>query len=183
VSVDTHQKKRNGAHVRGFVCQLVLVVVALVACFQVPAHAAPSGPASSQPVTSERRVEEPIGTQDVGVFYINNATSRCMDDSLDYGLRTINCNWLNFQRFTLIPAGYNTYYIKNVQTGRCVDDSWAYGLRAFGCNGLTYQRWWLSNYSGGLVIQSVETARCIDDSFAYGLRTFNCNWTAFQTWN
>jgi hypothetical protein len=76
---------------------------------------------------------------DAGSFGFNNrflrnvATGRCLDDS-QLGLRTLNCNYLDYQVW--IPNSD----IRNRHTGNCLDDS-AAGLRMFPCNGLSYQQW------------------------------------------
>jgi archaellin len=66
-------------------------------------------------------------------FLRNVATGRCLDDSAA-GLRTLNCNYLDYQDW--IPNSD----IRNRRTGNCLDDS-AIGLRMIPCNGLNYQKW------------------------------------------
>jgi Cytolethal distending toxin A/C domain len=79
-----------------------------------------------------------------GTWRIQNVANRlCLDDSIEFGLRTFPCHpgsspYSQHQSWwTNTGGGYAA--IRNQKTGRCVDDSFPYGLRAFPCNGLWYQ--------------------------------------------
>lgn len=113
--------------------------------------------------------------------FINAATRRCLDDSFQYGLRTLPCNSSSYQEFR---SGPNGKLFQNLNTGRCIDDSFQYGLRAIPCNGLAYQNWHLysETYPPNLHFQNEATTGCLDDSFPFGLRTFGCNQQSYQTW-
>lgn len=114
----------------------------------------------------------------------SNATGRCMDDSFQYGTRSLNCNGLNFQKWdrsTVIETAFR-YEFVNAATGRCLDDSLQYGLRTFDCspsNNNAHQMWIVIANQHGVYLRNQQTGRCVDDS-AYGLRPFACNGLVFQ---
>ncbi|MFE5720428.1 RICIN domain-containing protein [Streptomyces erythrochromogenes] len=116
----------------------------------------------------------------------NNVTRRCLDDSLEFGLRTFQCNGGDFQQFRHsdgVWSGERYYYeLRNKVTGRCIDDSFAYGLRPFVCNKKDFQQWSVSKNDRGTTFKNRATGRCIDDSFEFGLRAYECNGGDFQKW-
>lgn len=69
----------------------------------------------------------------------NMETGRCLDHSNEYGLRTLTCTGVGYQRWTVVDLG-NGIEIRNAMTGACLDDS-GLGLRAIRCNGGQFQRW------------------------------------------
>lgn len=114
----------------------------------------------------------------------SNATGRCIDDSLQYGTRSFNCNGLAFQRWSRTPVIETAYRYEftNAATGRCLDDSFQYGLRTWDCSvshNNTHQMWIVIANQHGLYLRNQETGRCVDDS-SYGLRPFACNGLVFQ---
>jgi hypothetical protein len=70
----------------------------------------------------------------------NVNTSRCLDDSR-FGLRTIVCNGLSYQKFIQQNIPFGRFAMVDVATGLCVDDSIRFNLRSFPCNWLSYQQW------------------------------------------
>ncbi len=74
--------------------------------------------------------------------YQNRSTTRCLDDSAQFGLRTFYCNNMSYQqwRVTVQTTTVNEVVFRNVNTDKCIDDSFEFGLRTFPCNGLRYQR-------------------------------------------
>jgi hypothetical protein len=116
-----------------------------------------------------------------GVGLENGATSLCLDDSFQYGLRAFTCNKASFdsgyQRWTTIPG--RPGQLQNQATGRCVDDSSQYNLRAYGCNDPSYYSGYqqFQQYEDRFPYQlrNVATGLCMDDSSQYGLRGFGCN--------
>jgi len=96
----------------------------------------------------------------------NRSTSRCLDDSVQFGLRTFYCNGMNYQqwRVTRQSNTLTEVVFRNVNTDKCLDDSIEFGVRTFPCNGLSYQRWNAYKISGGsLQIRNKQTGRCLVD--------------------
>jgi hypothetical protein len=115
--------------------------------------------------------------------YLNRATSRCIDDSFEFGLRAFPCNGLNYQKW-YNSSGAVPFALKNAHTGRCIDDSVEFGLRAFPCNGLKYQRWHLNQRvilgTTYFHLGNAMTGRFLDDSVQFGLRSFPGNNLDYQ---
>ncbi|HWO66178.1 MAG TPA: RICIN domain-containing protein [Umezawaea sp.] len=114
-------------------------------------------------------------------LFKNQETNLWLDDSFEYGLRTLQYNGSDFQKWTITHWADNTWELKNLATGRCVDDSVAYGLRPFSCNKSKYQSWFFHNWTDGTTeIKNQITDRCLDNYVA--LRTTQCTTERAQSW-
>ncbi|OFE10896.1 hypothetical protein A5N83_00215 [Rhodococcus sp. 1139] len=69
----------------------------------------------------------------------NMSTTRCLDHSNEYGLRTVNCNAGAYQTWRVVTFS-GGIEVQNFGTGKCLDDS-NLGVRAINCNGTVHQRW------------------------------------------
>lgn len=139
------------------------LAAALLAAFGllVVGAAAPGVASTTAPKQSARPIE-------------NLATERCLDDSFEFGLRTLECNGSDYQNW--IRHGNEAAW-QNVATGRCLDDHFDFGLRPYECNGSVHQEWY-----GTSELRNQATGRCLDDSFEFGLRPFDCNGLNYQHW-
>lgn len=114
----------------------------------------------------------------------SNATGRCVDDSAQYGTRSLSCNGLSFQRWNrsaVIETPFR-FEFQNAATGMCLDDSTQYGLRTWHCSVShtnLHQMWLVISNQHGVYLKNQQTGRCLDDS-SYGLRPFSCNGLVFQ---
>ncbi|MFI1360923.1 RICIN domain-containing protein [Streptomyces sp. NPDC020898] len=114
-------------------------------------------------------------------IFISRATGSCLDDSLDYGLRSFKCNHLPYQWWTIRPIPDGSRQIRSQATGRCIADSGT-GLRIQDCSASPAQHWTLN--AGGdeaITLKNTATGHCLDDSSA-GLRTLPCSSTHHQKW-
>ncbi|MEW2615344.1 RICIN domain-containing protein [Streptomyces sp. NPDC047880] len=114
-------------------------------------------------------------------IFINRSTGSCLDDSLDYGLRSYKCNHLPYQWWTLRTLSDGTRQIRNQATARCIADTRT-GLRIQDCTVSSAQHWTID--AGGddaITLKNAVTGHCLDDSTA-GLRTLPCADTHHQKW-
>lgn len=122
-------------------------------------------------------------------MYQNQATFYCLDDSEAYGLRSIPCNGLSWQRWRfkiLNPPASGPISLQNLATQRCLDKS-EVGLRTLPCNGLIYQRIGnpgtkIIDFRPASAIRFFYDDSCLDQSFQFNLRTFDCNFQNYQIW-
>ncbi|MDP9793056.1 hypothetical protein J2S43_001568 [Catenuloplanes nepalensis] len=108
-------------------------------------------------------------------WYANNYNGECIDDSIEFRLRTFPCNGLAFQQW--IPHRWpdGSFELRNNATQRCIDDSTTNGVRIFGCNGLTYQRWYIRSVGGGMFYwQNQTTGACLTALDNHVLRGVGC---------
>jgi hypothetical protein len=98
-------------------------------------------------------------------FFKNKQTTRCLDDSAQFGVRSFPCNGLNYQDWLVTrQAQYpSDVVMRNQNTQLCLDDSAEFGLRTFGCNGLIWQRWSTAQINGYVRLQNAQTHRCLVD--------------------
>lgn len=80
---------------------------------------------------------------DILIYSLQNAhTGRCIDDSLQFGLRSFPCNGMTYQKWEMnikVVLGIAYRHPCNAETNRCMDDSQQFGLRSFEMNPLDYQ--------------------------------------------
>jgi hypothetical protein len=174
-----------------------LVTAALVGIgSSTPAGASPSTLVTQTPAQEATRLDRvlspaAVAAQPYGLAPIRNrATNYCLDDSLDFGLRTYPCNggtWQQWTHWTVVPpgwirAGSKIWNLMNWGTWLCLDDSLDFGLRTYPCNGGTWQMWDPIYSIVGVTFRNIGTGRCLDDSFGFGLRTHECNQLQWQDW-
>ncbi|WP_221358035.1 helix-turn-helix domain-containing protein [Streptomyces beigongshangae] len=114
-------------------------------------------------------------------IFVSRTTGNCLDDSLDYGLRSFKCNHLPYQWWTVRSLSDDSRQLRNQATGRCLADTRT-GLRIQDCTVSPAQRWTLN--AGGdeaVTVKNTVTGHCLDDSDA-GLRTLPCTGTRHQAW-
>ena len=119
------------------------------------------------------------------VVFTNYHTGRCIDDSIEQGLRTFTCNGMDYQQWRVHRVNGLVASLENVHTGRCIDYSEAVGLRSFPCNGTMYQQWALD--IGDEIWPAAPNPNPqgleLDDSFEFGLRAFPGNNLDYQKWH
>ncbi|MEU6540767.1 helix-turn-helix domain-containing protein [Streptomyces sp. NPDC047000] len=114
-------------------------------------------------------------------IFVSRATGRCLDDSLDQGLRSYGCNGMSYQWWTVRQSADGTRRLRGHATGRCLADGGA-GLRALPCDRTTSQKWvFTSGDDEAVGLRNKATGRCLDDSTA-GLRVLPCKDTHHQKW-
>lgn len=114
-------------------------------------------------------------------IFVSRTTGNCLDDSLDYGLRSFKCNHLPYQWWTVHSLSDGSRQLRNQASGRCIADT-STGLRIQDCTTSPAQRWTLNAGSGeAIAVKNTVTGHCLDDSNA-GLRTLPCASTRHQAW-
>lgn len=114
-------------------------------------------------------------------IFVSRTTGNCLDDSLDYGLRSFKCNHLPYQWWTVRSLSDGSRQLRNQATGRCIADT-STGLRIQDCTTSPAQRWTLNAGSDeAITVKNTVTGHCLDDSNA-GLRTLLCTSTRHQAW-
>ncbi|GAA2230458.1 RICIN domain-containing protein [Streptomyces nogalater] len=119
------------------------------------------------------RAADPVQT------FRNVATNKCLDDS-SAGVRTFDCNNLDFQKWEVHVFQDGTRRLRNIATGQCLASGGG-RLTMGGCNSSREVSWWVRKGGGNVVFQNQAAGTCLDDSNA-GLRLFACNSLDFQNW-
>ncbi|WP_392894522.1 RICIN domain-containing protein [Streptomyces sp. LN699] len=121
------------------------------------------------------------GTAENARIFVNRNTGDCLDDSLEKGLRSFDCNGMSYQRWTVESAPDGTRQVRNHATGACLDADGA-GLRTSGCAAAASQKWVLTAWGDASVeVRSKVSGACLDDGPA-GLRDLACDRTNHQRW-
>ncbi|MDX3568605.1 RICIN domain-containing protein [Streptomyces sp. ID05-47C] len=121
------------------------------------------------------------GRSDLVQPFINRATGRCLDHSLDHGLRTFACNGLSYQRWTVHALPDGTHHLRNHATGACLHDQGT-KVRTGACDSTTSGKWNVRNLADESASLSNEaTASCLEDSTS-GLRAAPCKDTDRHKW-
>ncbi|MGW0583908.1 RICIN domain-containing protein, partial [Streptomyces sp. NPDC002920] len=162
----------------------VLVGAALTPLMWRPAPV--SGPGSPGAAASLSTHKEGHGTgaalTDRVRIFVSRATGACLDDSLDFGLRSYACNGMSYQRWTEHPFPDGTRRLRNHATGRCLHGDGA-GLRTRSCSTSTAQKWLLTAwYDESVEVRSKAAGSCLDDDTSAGLRFLPCDRTKRQKW-
>ncbi|MER6388187.1 RICIN domain-containing protein [Streptomyces sp. NPDC001523] len=144
------------------------------------AAAAPNGGPIGAGSTSKGPGSGP-GTAENARIFVNRNTGDCLDDSLEKGLRSFDCNGMSYQRWTVESAPDGTRQLRNHATGACLDAGGT-GLRTSGCAAAASQKWVLTAWGDASVeVRSKATGACLDDGPA-GLRDLDCDRTNHQRW-
>ncbi|MEU0117593.1 helix-turn-helix domain-containing protein [Streptomyces bobili] len=121
------------------------------------------------------------GRSDLVQPFINRATGRCLDHSLDHGLRTFACNGLSYQRWTVQALPDGTHHLRNHATGACLHDQGT-KVRTGACDTTTSGKWNVRTSADESASLSNEaTGACLEDSTS-GLRAAPCDDTDRHKW-
>jgi transcriptional regulator with XRE-family HTH domain len=121
------------------------------------------------------------GRSDLVQPFINRATGRCLDHSLDHGLRTFACNGLSYQRWTVQALPDGTHHLRNHATGACLHDQGT-KVRTGACDTTTSGKWSVRTLADESASLSNEaTGSCLEDSTS-GLRAAPCKDTDRHKW-
>ncbi|MCF3182336.1 XRE family transcriptional regulator [Streptomyces polychromogenes] len=114
-------------------------------------------------------------------IFVNRVTGRCLDHSLDQGLRSFEPNGLSYQRWTVRPLPDGTSELRNHATGACLEGGPS-GLRGASCSGAASQKWLLTAQPDASVrIGGAADGTCLDDG-PQGLRAVPCDASDRQKW-
>ncbi len=142
------------------------------------------GPEPARPSSGSAAVTGPAnkpGRSDAVQPFINRVTGKCLDHSLDHGLRTYACNGLSYQRWTVHALPDGTQQLRNHATGACLRSE-GMTLRTGACATAPSATWSVRTWADEAVtISSTETGACLEDS-ASGLRAAECGDTTRQRW-
>ncbi|MEU5346121.1 helix-turn-helix domain-containing protein [Streptomyces sp. NPDC020766] len=121
------------------------------------------------------------GRSDTVQPFINRTTGRCLDHSLDHGLRTYACNGLSYQRWTVHALPDGTHYLRNHATGACLHDQGT-KVRMGACATAASGKWNVRTWTDESTTLSNEaTDACLEDSTS-GLRATRCKDTNRHKW-
>ncbi|GAB2948342.1 helix-turn-helix domain-containing protein [Streptomyces heilongjiangensis] len=147
-------------------------------------------PSSAGGAPSEARREAPGGPgtragtpKPVGLarIFVNRTTGRCLDDSLEFGLRTYQCNGMSYQWWTIHAYSDGTRRLRNHATGKCLDGDGA-ELRTRPCGNSAAQRWtFVPGEDEAVALRNGTSERCLDDGRAE-LRSVPCRSSSRQKW-
>lgn len=141
---------------------------------------APSGAHSTHSAQGARGAS---AVADVSRIFVNRATGTCLDDSLDRGTRSFECNGMSYQRWTVRTAADGSKQLRSHATGECLGHH-PDGLSTTACGSSASQRWTVSAPDDDTAVEVRSTtaaARCLADS-AGGLRVLPCDGTTRQKW-
>jgi hypothetical protein len=171
---------RKRRHFAG-VFALVALLLSLTAGVAQAVPQGASAPATAAADRSNHSVD--VAPQSVQTFR-NGWSNRCLDDS-KFGLRTVPCNGLDFQKWSVTPPEKSIKELRNVATGWCLT-TLVFGIVGTApCDGSLRQQWRSTPMGNGTIhLWSIYNGDCLDDS-EYGLRTFPCgmHWTPYQSWS
>ena len=121
------------------------------------------------------------GRSDAVRPFINRATGRCLDHSLDHGLRTYPCNSMSYQRWTVHALPHGAHQVWNHATGACLI-SGATDVRAGACGTSASETWSVRSWADeSVALSSTATGVCLEDGTG-GLRPARCGRTDHQKW-
>ncbi|RSS68910.1 XRE family transcriptional regulator [Streptomyces sp. WAC06614] len=148
----------------------------------------PAGSPSGSEASTARGAPKPSAAGAEGArpgeysrIFVNRVTGRCLDHSLDQGLRSFAPNGLSYQRWTVRPFADGTSELRNHATGSCLEGG-ASGLRGASCSGAAAQRWLLTAQPDASIrIGSAADGTCLDDG-PQGLRAVSCDASDRQKW-
>ncbi|GAA2241719.1 hypothetical protein GCM10010145_04730 [Streptomyces ruber] len=156
--------------------------VALTSRLQPP-ETAPAAPPPVTP-TAEEKIRRGSGAAPNVRVFTSRLDGYCLDDSLDFGLRTYSCNGMSYQRWTVDTYADGTARLRNHATGRCVDLADG-GPRAAQCvtgAGGRSQRWRLTTWNDASTeVRHQQEGVCLEESAA-GPRTRSCDRGSGQRW-
>ncbi|MFG3496756.1 helix-turn-helix domain-containing protein [Streptomyces sp. NPDC047886] len=160
---------------------LLGALLALVAASATGGTATRSGAQGDSPVSGgtvpRKGPEQPEGVR----IFVSRATGRCLDDSLDYGLRSLACNGMSYQRWSVSAFTGSERRLRNHATGACLDHG-AAGLRAVDCGSSRSQLWSVTTWSDESVeLRNKATGRCLHDG-GTGLDILPCDLSKHQKW-
>lgn len=121
------------------------------------------------------------GRSDIVRPFINRATGRCLDHSLDHGLRTYPCNAMSYQRWTVHALPHGAHQVRNHATGACLI-SGATDVRTGACGTSASETWSVSSWADeSVALSAAATGACLEEG-AGGLRPARCGRTDRQRW-
>ncbi|MGK5640912.1 ricin-type beta-trefoil lectin domain protein [Streptomyces sp. URMC 126] len=129
--------------------------------------------------------EHGTGRSDGVRIFVSRATGTCLDDSLDYALRSYACNGMSYQRWTVHGLPDGSRQLRNHATGACLASDARAAPRATGCAASPgpAQRWTVTTRPDESVeVRNKATGTCLDDGGDAGLRLLPCDGGPRQKW-
>lgn len=112
---------------------------------------------------------------------INRATGRCLDHSLDHGLRTYPCNGMSYQRWTVHAVPQGAFQFRNHATGACLI-SGVSEVRTGTCAASPAGAWSVRSWADeSVTLSGAATDTCLEDG-TDGLHSARCGMTDRQKW-
>ncbi|MGQ0777644.1 MAG: RICIN domain-containing protein [Pseudonocardiales bacterium] len=102
-------------------------------------------------------------TQSVQTFR-NENTGWCLDDSVEFGLRTYGCNYGRHQQWNVRAWADGTRQLRNVATGGCILDTRSIGIGIARCDSTRSQSWYVGEVpDGGIRFINESPNYCLGD--------------------